>query len=86
MLRHFAPAIASTLLLVGFGPGQPSLTPGPRSQPILVYDDRERRVLLFDGAYPSSPAAQRHYTEIWTWNGAERITPDTWEWDGSLWR
>jgi hypothetical protein len=28
-------------------------------------------VLLFDGAYPSSPAAQRGQTEIWAWTGAE---------------
>ena len=46
-------------------------TPGPRSQPILLYDDRTRRVLLFDGAYPSSPAAQDQLTRLWTWDGVE---------------
>ena len=70
-MHRFAPAIASALLLASLAASQGSLTPGPRSQPILLYDDRERRVLLFDGAYPSSPGAQRGFTEVWTWTGKD---------------
>lgn len=40
-------------------------TPGPRSQPALLYDGR--RVLLLDGTYP---AVQRGRAEVWSWDGA----------------
>jgi hypothetical protein len=49
----------------------PGETPGPRTQPILLYDDRTRTVLLFDGAYPSAPAAQDRLTRLWSWNGTQ---------------
>jgi hypothetical protein len=79
MRRLSVSAVASILLVGHSGFAQrANLTPGPRSQPILVYDDRERRVLLFDGAYPSSPGAQRGLTELWTWTGTEWLAlPDT---------
>jgi hypothetical protein len=42
--------------------------PGLRSQPALLYDERQQRVLLLDGTYP---AVQRGSTEVWSWDGKQ---------------
>ena len=42
--------------------------PGPRSQPILLFHDSLRKIVLLDGTYP---AVQPDRSEIWTWDGRD---------------
>ena len=53
---------------------QPSTSPGIRFGHSLVYDSRERRVVLVDGytwVRAVAPIEPPERTELWTWNGTE---------------
>lgn len=95
-MKVFSPLAASLLVLVPYAgpqpvggarppsdvPGQAAAVPGPRSQPSLLRDERQRRVRLLDGIHGIAqapvappPAAQNPSPTIERARAHERIPP-----------